>query len=69
MVITIGMYEELIHGKGYPSMKEYMEPAKYCNQDRIVTCLKNGEKLFLRASTLQDAFTDKMIHMDNLVLS
>lgn len=64
-MIYIGRYEELNPGKGYPSMKDFMEPEKYPYQDTISSYLRNAESLLVSTgNSPKDVFTGDWIHVE-----
>ena len=62
-------YDELIPGKGFPSIKSYISESSYPNQGQVISFLKNGEVEFVQHSRDRDIFTGELIPYEVRIMS
>lgn len=65
-MIYIGEYEELIPGRGYPSMRDSFNNGPYKGQGNVVYYLLHGTEHMIRMTSDKDVFTGEKIQMDCL---
>lgn len=60
-MIYIGEYEELVPGKGFDSMKDYLSSEPYPGQAQIIRYLRNGTPDIISMKSHKDIFTGKIV--------
>lgn len=61
----IGKYNELCKGKGYPSMCDFFQPARYSFQEEIACYLLSQKPHLASPGILKDVFTGERLSLQN----
>lgn len=65
-MIYIGKYDELSKGRGYDSMRKYMESSEYPQKKKIIQYLNSGKIDMVSAEIPKDVFTGQRIPGEKL---
>ena len=68
-MIYIGQYEELVPGRGYPSMRDCFEAGEYTNKEKIIHYLRTGKIDMVSMARAIDVLTGELIPWEKLGMS
>lgn len=65
-MVFIGRYNELIPGKGYPSMKDFFSRTPYEGQQKIIDYLLHGIEDIVSGAIPKDVISGRPIRMEKV---
>ena len=69
IMISLIHYDEFGSGMCFPSIKDFFQPKKYEEQDKIIEYLKNGKCTMASPGRAIDVFTGEVIDMNVMYMN